>query len=79
MKLVIPVGPIRFFHPDPVLTQVAQFSTGRPPADLSPEGGVVRGVAGHDARDAREERAVHRRRLGAEEEWIVSEQSGLVH
>ena len=77
MKLVIPVDPKRLFHPDPVPTQVAQSPARSPPADLSPEGGVICGVGRQDAREAGEERAVRCRRLGTEQERIVTEQSDV--
>ena len=74
VKPVIPVGPKRLLHPDPVPTEVARFPVRGVPVDLPPEGGVVRGVAGKHARETGEERAVRRRRLGAEEKWIVAQQ-----
>ena len=73
VKLVIPVGPKRLLHPDPVPTEVVQGG----PVDLPPEGGVVRGIAGQHARETGEECAVRRRRLGAEEKWIVAQQSSF--
>ena len=74
VKPVIPVGPKRLLHPDPVPTEVARFPVRGVPVDLPPEGGVVRGVGGQQRARAREERAIHRRRLGAEDEGIVAEQ-----
>ena len=73
VKLVIPIGPKRLLHPDPVTTEVLQGG----PVDLPLEGGIVRGVAGQHARETCEERAVCRRRLGAEEKWIVAQQPSL--
>ena len=73
VKLVIPIGPKRLLHPDPVTTEVLQGG----PVDLPPEGGIVSGVPGQHARETCEERAVCRRRLGAEEEWIVAQQPSL--
>ena len=79
VQFVLPVAPILLLHPDPVLPEVAELAArgrGRgPPAELLPEGGVVRGVGRQQRARAREKRAVHRRRLRAEDEWIVAEQS----
>ena len=73
VKLVIPVSPKRLLHPDPVTTEVFQGE----PVDLPPEGGIVLGVPGQHARETCEERAVRRRRLGAEEKWIVAQQPSI--
>ena len=72
MQFVLPVAPELLLHPDPVLPEVTELPV--PAAELLPEGGVVRGVGGQQRARAREERAIHRRRLGAEDEGIVAEQ-----